>query len=105
MEKARQDFPGGAVDKNPPANARDMGSIPVQEDSTYCEITKLVHHNCWDHTLEPLSLNCWACAQKQRSPCNEELTTMEKALLAATGQSNEDPVQSKRKRKKQGHYV
>ena len=46
MEKARQDFPGGAVDKNPPANARDMGSIPVQEDSTYCEITKLVHHNC-----------------------------------------------------------
>ena len=23
-----QDFPGGAVDKNPPANAGDMGSIP-----------------------------------------------------------------------------
>ena len=22
------DFPGGAVDKNPPANAEDMGSIP-----------------------------------------------------------------------------
>ena len=24
----RQDFPGGAVVKNPPANAGDMGSIP-----------------------------------------------------------------------------
>ena len=23
-----QDFPGGVVDKNPPANAGDMGSIP-----------------------------------------------------------------------------
>ena len=23
-----QDFPGGAVDKNPPANAGDMSSIP-----------------------------------------------------------------------------
>ena len=23
-----QDFPGGSVVKNPPANARDMGSIP-----------------------------------------------------------------------------
>ena len=23
-----QDFPGGAVDKNPPANAVDTGSIP-----------------------------------------------------------------------------
>ena len=22
------DFPGGAVDRNPPANAKDMGSIP-----------------------------------------------------------------------------
>jgi len=23
-----QDFPGGTVDKNPPANAKDKGSIP-----------------------------------------------------------------------------
>ena len=45
MEKARQDFPGGAVDKNPPANAWDTGWIPVQEDSTHCGATKLVHHN------------------------------------------------------------
>ena len=24
-----KDFPGGAMDKNPPANAGDIGSIPV----------------------------------------------------------------------------
>ena len=27
----RGDFPGGPVVKNPPCNARDMGSIPGQE--------------------------------------------------------------------------
>ena len=26
--RSREDFPGGAVDKKPPANAGDMGSIP-----------------------------------------------------------------------------
>ena len=25
-----QEFPGGTMDKNPPANARDTGSIPGQ---------------------------------------------------------------------------
>ena len=28
--KCLEDFPGGAVDKNPPANTGDMGSIPGQ---------------------------------------------------------------------------
>ena len=28
LETAREDFPGGAVVKNPPANAGDMGSSP-----------------------------------------------------------------------------
>ena len=27
-KKKKKDFPGGAVDKNPPANAGDTGSIP-----------------------------------------------------------------------------
>ena len=31
------DFPGSTVDKNLPANAEDVGSILVQEESTYCE--------------------------------------------------------------------
>ena len=28
IKEKPQEFPGGAVDKNPPANAGDMGSIP-----------------------------------------------------------------------------
>ena len=28
INKSLRDFPGGAVVKNPPANAGDMGSIP-----------------------------------------------------------------------------
>ena len=45
MVKASSD---GLVDKNPPANAGDMGSVPgpgVQEDSTWCGATKPVLHN------------------------------------------------------------
>ena len=38
-------FPGGTVDKNPPANAKDMGSILVWEDATFRKATKRVHHN------------------------------------------------------------
>ena len=45
-----QDFPGGAVVKNPPANAGDMGSSPVQEDPTCHGATKPLH-NYWACTL------------------------------------------------------
>ena len=39
------DFPGGAVVKNPPANAgKRVGSL-VQEDPTCCGATKPVRHN------------------------------------------------------------
>ena len=38
-------FLAGAVDKNPPANAGNTGSIPSQEDSTCCGAAKPVHHN------------------------------------------------------------
>ena len=40
-----RDFPGGAVIKNPPANAGDMGSSPVWEDPTCHGATKPMHHN------------------------------------------------------------
>ena len=40
-----QDFPGGAVVKNPPANAGDMGSSPGREDPTHCGATKPVGHS------------------------------------------------------------
>ena len=40
-----QDFPGGTVDRNPPANAGDRDSILVQEDSTCLGATKPLPHN------------------------------------------------------------
>ena len=40
-------FPGGAVVKNPPANAGDMGLSPGPgwEDPTYRRATRSVSHN------------------------------------------------------------
>ena len=38
-------FPGGAVVKNPPANAGDTGSSPGQKDPTCHGATKPVYHN------------------------------------------------------------
>ena len=51
-----QDFPGGAVVKNPPANAGDMGQALVREDPTCRGVTKPMHHNYWACALEPMSL-------------------------------------------------
>ena len=45
LKYIQQDFPGGTVDGNPPANARGTGLIPVWEDSTCHEATKPMHHN------------------------------------------------------------
>ena len=38
-------FPGGAVVKNPPANAGDMDSSPGLGRSHMCGATKLMRHN------------------------------------------------------------
>ena len=46
IRRKKAGFPGGTVDKNPPANAGDMGSIPGLEDSTCLGATKPVHCNC-----------------------------------------------------------
>ena len=43
--KAR-DCPGGAVVKNPPANAGDTVRSLVREDPMCCGATKAGHHNC-----------------------------------------------------------
>ena len=50
---------GDAADKNLPANAGDMGSIPGQkEDSTCHGATKPAHHNFWSlPTPGPLLCN------------------------------------------------
>ena len=38
-------FPGGAVNRNPPANAGDMDSVPGPGRLHICRATKSVHHN------------------------------------------------------------
>ena len=58
------DFPGGPVEKNPPANTEDLGLIPVWEDSTCLGATK------------PGSHNCWACAPQQQKPPQWEARTL-----------------------------
>ena len=40
-----RDFPGGAVVKNPPANAGDTGSSPGPGRSHMCRATKPESHN------------------------------------------------------------
>ena len=47
LKNGFQDFPGGAVVKNPPANAADTGSSLVWEDPTCHGATKPVRHNYW----------------------------------------------------------
>ena len=44
-KKKGEVFPGGAVVKNPPANAGDMGSSPGREDPTCCGAAKPANHN------------------------------------------------------------
>ena len=58
-------FPGGLVVKSLPANAGDMGATPVQEDSTRHGATRLLSHNYWAHSLEPVP-------RSKRSHCNEK---------------------------------
>ena len=43
--RLNRDFPGGAVVKNPPANAGDTGSSPSLEDPTCRRATKPASHN------------------------------------------------------------
>ena len=65
-----QDFPGGPVVKNPPANARDTGSIPGLGRS----------HMLWGN---------WACVPQLLKPTSSKARVQ---LLKPLG-SKEDPVQ------------
>ena len=55
-------FPGGAVVKNPPANAGDMRSSPGLGRSHMRGATKPMRHNYWACALEPERHNRWAHA-------------------------------------------
>ena len=68
-EAPDRDFPGSAVDKNPPCNSGDMGSIPGQG-------TRIIHaQSNWAYPpelLEAASLNYWAHVQQWESThCDE----------------------------------
>ena len=52
-----KDFSGGAVDKNPSANAGDTAWIPGPGRSHMCRATKLVSPSYWAGALEPTSCN------------------------------------------------
>ena len=65
-------FPGGAVVKNPPANAGTRVRALAREDPTCRGATKPMHHNYWACALEPVSHNYWACAPRAHAPQQEK---------------------------------
>ena len=71
METKRlsEDFPGDPVVKNPPASARDVGLILVQEDSTCHGAAKPMLHKRSHRNEKPVNRN-------DSSPC---LSQLEKA--------------------------
>ena len=55
------DFPGGTVDKNPPANTGDTGLIPGLERFH-------MPWSNWAQALEPMNLTYWTCTHKGLQP-------------------------------------
>ena len=49
QKKQHQDFPGGPVVKNPPANTRDRSLIPDPGRFHMLQATKPLRHNCQAH--------------------------------------------------------
>ena len=82
-------FPGGAVVKNPPANAGDMGLSPGPgwEDPTYRRATRSVSHNYWACALEPVSHNYGARVPQLLKPEH-----LEPVLHNKRRHHNEKPV-------------
>ena len=65
--KILDDFSGGAVDRNPPANAGDKVQSLIQEDTTRCRGAKPAHA-----TAEPVSPNGGSPAPGVRAPRPEQ---------------------------------
>jgi len=102
------DFPDGAVDKNLPTNAVDMGSIPGLGSSTCHVATKPMCHNYWAHTriFEPQLLclrapTTKACVPQACAPTTGEARTwqLERSLcslqLEKPMRSNKDVTEPK----------
>ena len=74
------EFPGGAVDKDPPANRGHTGSIP---DLGRCP----THHNDWTHALEPASHSTEKRSHRNGKP--QELQLEESQSKAVKTQCNQ----------------
>ena len=76
-----EDFPGGAVDRGPPASAGDMGFIPGPEDSTSFRATKPMRFNYWACAREPECSNYWNPRTYSLCSTVREATAVEKPAL------------------------
>ena len=83
-------FPGGAVVKNPPANAGDTVRALDQEDPTCCGATKPMHHNYWACALGPASHIYWARVLQLLKPA-----CLQPVLRNKRSHDNEKPVHRK----------
>ena len=90
--KLIQDFPGGTVVKNPPANAGTQVRALFREDPTCRGATKPVCHNYWACALEPTSHNYWACVPQLLKPM-----PLEPMLHNKRSHRNEKPEHHKEK--------
>ena len=89
-----QDFPGGAVDKNPPANAGDTASIPgpgKPPHPTCYGATKPVCHNYRVRLLQLLSPRAainearapTACAPQQEKPPQRDTCALRRRVATS----------------------
>ena len=85
IKKYATDFPGGALAKNPPANARHTCSSPGP--GTSHGATKPVHHNYWACALEPVCHNYWARVPQLLKP-----TRLDPMLCDKRSHHNKKPV-------------
>ena len=84
-----RDFPGGAVVKNPPANAGDTGLTPGPGRAH-------MPQSYWAHVpqlLKPAWRNYWACMLQLLKP-----THLEPVLRNKRSHSNEKPMRCKEER-------
>ena len=86
-----EDFPGGTVVKNLPANAGARVQALVQEDPTCRGATKPMCYNYWVCALEPVSHNYWAQAPQLLKPmclepllCNKRSHHHEKSAMKSS---------------------
>ena len=86
-QREKQNFHGGAADKNPPANEGTwVRSLRISEDFTCREATKPMRHNSWVGDLEPAGRNYGSMHMLEPVSTTRETTAM-RSLCTATKSS------------------